>query len=42
MNKLIHPLLQLDSEEEVDKFLDLTYEPIENTLLLKKNPAWLG
>lgn len=42
MNKLMHPLLELKSEQEVDSFLDLSREPEETTPLLKKFPAYLG
>jgi hypothetical protein len=42
MNKLMHPLLTLKSEQEVERFLDLSREPEETTALLKKYPAYLG
>jgi len=42
MNKLMHPLLTLKSEQEVERFLDLSLEPEETTALLKKYPAYLG
>ena len=42
MNKIIHPLLQLDSEEAIEAFLDLKNEPKETTNLLKAKPVYLG
>lgn len=42
LNKLMHPFLQLDSEEAVDRFLDLSKEPEETTPLLKQYPPYLG
>lgn len=42
VNKLVHPFLQLDSEEAVDRFLNLAKEPEETTALLKKYPPYLG
>ena len=42
MNKLLHPLLQLNSETEIERFLNVSQEPEETTPLLKKNHAYLG
>lgn len=42
MNKIMHPLLQLNSEAEIERFLDLSQEPEETTPFLKKNHAYFG
>lgn len=38
MNKLMYPLLQLDSEEAIEQFLDLKQEPQETTKFMKNAP----
>jgi hypothetical protein len=38
MNKLINPLVQLKSDEEVENFLDLNQEHIEKTRFFEKAP----
>jgi len=42
MNRLLLPLLHLNTEEEIARFLDVDTEPIENTRFFKKEPLPLG
>ena len=42
MNKLMYPLLTLNSEAEIEAFLDLSKEPVENTNFLKTYPTPLN
>lgn len=42
MNKIMYPLLQLDSEEDIEAFLDLSNEPKETTNFMKVKNTKLG
>ena len=42
LNKIMHPFLVLDSEEAVERFLDVSKEPEETTALVKRYPPYLG
>jgi len=42
MNRILNPLLELNSKAEVQAFLDMTKEPVENTKFLANHPTPLN